>query len=158
MNRIPLAGLIAAALLLPSLRAQAKRDVRADRPAQFSVVEASISDMRAALEQGRITSRELVTQYLTRIAMYEDKLHAALTVNPNALQEADALDRERAQGRMRGSAARHPDRAQRTTSSPPIPAHHRRRVGLRWLRASLRSHAGEESARRRSASSSPRPA
>ena len=41
-------------------------------------------------------------QYLTRIATYEDKLHAAITVNPNALEEADERDRERAQGRVRG--------------------------------------------------------
>jgi amidase len=68
----------------------------------FNVVEAGISDMRTALEQHRVTSRELVTQYLTRIALYEDKLHAALTVNPHALEEADARDRERAQGRVRG--------------------------------------------------------
>ncbi|HTS49884.1 MAG TPA: amidase family protein, partial [Bryobacteraceae bacterium] len=102
MDRILLAGLLAAAMLLPCLRAQAKRDLPAVHAPQFSVVEASISDMRAALEQGRVTSRELVTQYLARIAMYEDKLHAALAVNRNALQEADALDRERAQGRVRG--------------------------------------------------------
>lgn len=100
MNRILLAGFLISAALPSSLRAQAKRDARADP--QFSVVEASISDMRAALEQGRVTSRELVTQYLARIATYEDKLHAALAVNRNALQEADALDRERAQGRVRG--------------------------------------------------------
>src|SRR5437879_10914565 len=44
----------------------------------------------------------MVLQYLTRIALYEDKLHAAITVNPNALKEAEALDRERARGRIRG--------------------------------------------------------
>src|SRR2546422_7733312 len=58
--------------------------------------------MRDAMAQGRITSREIVLQYLTRIAMYEDKLHAAITVNRDALQEAEALDRERARGRIRG--------------------------------------------------------
>jgi amidase len=68
----------------------------------FSVVEAGIPAMRAAMEQGRITSRDLVTQYLVRIALYEDKLHAAITVNRLALQEADERDRERAQGRLRG--------------------------------------------------------
>src|SRR5437870_5731620 len=68
----------------------------------FTVVETSIQDMRVAMEQRRVTSRELVTQYLTRIALYEDKLHAAITVNPHALEQADALDRERAQGRLRG--------------------------------------------------------
>src|SRR5690242_6144082 len=72
------------------------------KPAPFTVVETSIADMRTALEQHRVTSRELVTQYLTRIATYEDKLHAALTVNPRALEEADARDRERAQGQVRG--------------------------------------------------------
>src|SRR5205814_3684853 len=45
---------------------------------------------------------ELVQQYLLRIATYEDKLHAAITVNPNALKEADERDRERAAGKIRG--------------------------------------------------------
>ncbi|HUJ51727.1 MAG TPA: amidase family protein [Bryobacteraceae bacterium] len=100
MSRILLACFLTAAVLAPALHAQGKREARAEH--QFSVVEASISDMRAALEQGRVTSRELVTQYLARIATYEDKLHAALAVNRNALQEADELDRERAAGRVRG--------------------------------------------------------
>src|SRR5271168_1837736 len=69
---------------------------------QFSVVEASIPEMRTAMEQGRVTSRELVTQYLVRIAMYENRLHAITTVNPGALEEADARDRERAQGQVKG--------------------------------------------------------
>ena len=71
-------------------------------PGGFTVVEAGIFDMQAAMKQGRVTSRALVLQYLTRIAMYEDKLHAAITVNPNALRDAEALDRERAQGKVRG--------------------------------------------------------
>ena len=68
----------------------------------FSVVEATIPEMRAALDEGRVTSRELVKQYLARIATYEDRLHAAMTVNANALEEADARDRERAAGKVRG--------------------------------------------------------
>src|SRR5207248_1373683 len=68
----------------------------------FNVVEASIPEMQAALKSGRITSHDLVQQYLTRIATYEDKLHAAITINPNALKEADERDRERAQGKIRG--------------------------------------------------------
>jgi amidase len=66
------------------------------------VVETSITDMRTALQQKRTTSREIVTQYLNRIAMYEDKLHAVITVNPRALAIADSLDRLRAQGRILG--------------------------------------------------------
>src|SRR4051812_22127252 len=70
--------------------------------APFQLVEASISDMRTALEHHRITSLELVTQYLVRVGTYEDLLHAALAVNPNAIREATERDRERARGRVRG--------------------------------------------------------
>src|ERR1041385_2225573 len=69
---------------------------------KFTVVEASISDMQKALKQHRVTSRELVQQSLTRIALYEDRLNAIVYVNPHALDEADARDRERASGRVRG--------------------------------------------------------
>ena len=72
------------------------------RPAKFTVVESTIREMQAALKDGRATSREIVLQYLTRIAMYEDKLNAVVAVNPRAIEEAEALDRERAQGRIRG--------------------------------------------------------
>src|SRR5580692_3748629 len=68
----------------------------------FTVVEASISDMRTAMEQKRVTSRELVNQYLIRIAIYDHTLHAAIAINANALKEAEQLDRERAQGKVRG--------------------------------------------------------
>ncbi len=98
------------AALLPAAHkpkpAHAETVPKAPEPAAplvpFNVVEASIPQMTAALEQGRITSRELVTRYLVRIALYEDKLHAAIIVNPKALEEADALDRERAQHKLRG--------------------------------------------------------
>jgi amidase len=98
-------SLLASALLAAIAPAEAKTAPKAAQPparAGFSVVEASIPQMRNALARRRVTSRELVRQYLERIASYEDKFHAALTVNPRALQEADALDRERARGRLRG--------------------------------------------------------
>jgi amidase len=68
----------------------------------FTVVEATIPEMQAAMREGRVTSRELVLQSLARIAIHEDKLNATITVNPNALEEADRLDRERAAGKVRG--------------------------------------------------------
>src|SRR6202022_4047880 len=70
--------------------------------APFSVMEATIPQMQVALKSGRLTSHELVQQYLLRIATYEDKVHAAITVNPNALKEADERDRERKAGKIRG--------------------------------------------------------
>jgi amidase len=71
-------------------------------PAPFTVVEASIAGMRTAMQQGRTTSREIVQQYLTRIAIHENRLNAAIAVNPRALADADESDRERREGRIRG--------------------------------------------------------
>ena len=70
--------------------------------APFDVVEVSIADMRQAMADGRTTSRRLVEQYLIRMALYEDHVNATLAVNPGALDEADALDEERARGQLRG--------------------------------------------------------
>jgi amidase len=81
-------------LLLVQLSAAAR--------AEFNVVEATITDMQQAMASGRITSRELVQQYLTRIALYDKKLNAVMTVNPSALREAEERDRERSQGKVRG--------------------------------------------------------
>ena len=85
-------------VLAAALAAQAPPRVSAP----FTVIEATIADMRAAMEQGRVTSREIVQQSLTRIALHEDRLNAAIAVNPRALQQADERDRERREGRIRG--------------------------------------------------------
>ena len=68
----------------------------------FPVVEASIPELQAAMESGELTSRQLVTEYLIRIALYEERLNAAVSINSNALAEADELDAERARGEVRG--------------------------------------------------------
>ncbi|HEY7171913.1 MAG TPA: amidase family protein [Vicinamibacterales bacterium] len=92
--------LIALTIVVTAAPVAAQRGKRGSP--SFQLVEASISDMRTALEKHRLTSVELVTQYLVRIATYEDLLHAALAVNPNALEEAAERDQERARGRVRG--------------------------------------------------------
>src|SRR5687768_16264881 len=68
----------------------------------FSIVEVTIPEMQRAMAEGRLTSRELVQQSLIRIATYEERLNAVLAVNPRALEQADALDRERKAGKLRG--------------------------------------------------------
>jgi amidase len=78
----------------------APRESASSQP--FTVVETGIPEIRAALESGRITSRQLVTQYLARIGTYEDRINGVITVNPRALDDADAMDRERAAGKVRG--------------------------------------------------------
>ena len=69
----------------------------------FSVVEASIADIRRALDQGRTTSRAITGQYLARLAQYNETLHAAITISPTALADADARDRERRLRLARGA-------------------------------------------------------
>jgi amidase len=59
---------IVAALLLPISLLLISRDVARS---EFNVVEASIAEMQQAMADGRVTSRELVRQYLTRIALYD---------------------------------------------------------------------------------------
>jgi amidase len=93
MKHIALLGVIVLGIATVTIDAQRST---------FSVVEASIADLRAALDARRVTSVEIVRQYLERIAIYEDLLHAALHVNRNALREAALLDRERAAGHRRG--------------------------------------------------------
>ncbi len=45
---------------------------------RFSVVEATIPELVQAMEQGRTTSREIVEQYLQRIATYEVHVHVLI--------------------------------------------------------------------------------
>ena len=97
MRRLAISLTITISLLLT---VAARRQSDAKKP--FNIVEATIPEMQKAMTEGRITSRELVLLHLARIAMHEDKLNAVMVVNPNALQEAEERDRERAAGKVRG--------------------------------------------------------
>ncbi|MFM8532744.1 MAG: amidase family protein [Acidimicrobiia bacterium] len=93
---------LAGILLLAATATACSPSTPPTQAAPFTVVEASIPDMQKAMQEGRVTSRQIVEQYLVRIALYNDKLHAVVTVNPKALQEADRLDQERKSGKVRG--------------------------------------------------------
>ncbi|GAA1058452.1 amidase family protein [Agromyces luteolus] len=71
------------------------------------VVEASIADLRAALEDGRTTAVALVEAYLARIDAYDGPdtptaLNAVVVRNPEALAEARQSDARRARGEALG--------------------------------------------------------
>ncbi|CEA07576.1 Biuret hydrolase [Arthrobacter saudimassiliensis] len=71
----------------------------------IDVAEASIADLRAAMEQGLATSEELTTTYLARIAAYDTAgpaLNAMVVLNPDALSEARAADERRRRGEVLG--------------------------------------------------------
>jgi len=77
----------------------------APTPAQskdtFNVVGASIADTQATIREGRTTCRAIVESYLARIQAYDQtpvgpdhlRLNSIVLVNPDALAEADACDR-----------------------------------------------------------------
>jgi len=93
---------LAAAAAVLCWRGALEGQTKPAAPQPFHVLESTIPEMRAAMEQKRLTSRQLVTLFLARIGMYEDKLHCIITVNPHVLEEADERDLERAQGHVRG--------------------------------------------------------
>ena len=73
--------------------------------AAYDAFERTIPELQAAMACGEITAVELVRQYLARIEAFDQdgpKLNAMIHINPRAIEEAAALDRERAAGNIRG--------------------------------------------------------
>jgi Asp-tRNA(Asn)/Glu-tRNA(Gln) amidotransferase A subunit family amidase len=72
----------------------------------FQLMEATIADIHDAYRSGQLTCRELVQQYLDRIAAYDKQgpaLTAIITVNPRALEVADELDRQYRESGLTGT-------------------------------------------------------
>ena len=70
----------------------------------FRVEEASIAGMLEAIRTHRVTSRQLVEQYIARIQTLDQstRLNSIILINPHALADADAMDREFARtGKLR---------------------------------------------------------
>jgi len=68
----------------------------------FEVHEASIADLRAALEDGRATAVGILEAYLARLAAYDGELNAVVVRNPQAHADAQASDARRRDGRTLG--------------------------------------------------------
>ena len=66
-------------------------------------IEATFTELQAAMEAGDLTAVELTTYYLARIRDIDvDGLRSMLELNPDALMIAAQLDAERASGDVRG--------------------------------------------------------
>ncbi|MBL8268560.1 amidase [Steroidobacter sp.] len=73
--------------------------------AGFNVYETPIVELQAAQTAGKVSARGLVEAYIARIEAYDragPKLNSIVALNPRAIEEAEALDRERAQRGPRG--------------------------------------------------------
>ena len=93
-----LACLLSAA---PLLAAQAP----APASPPFEVVEATIAQVHDAMKAGRLTCRELVSDYLKRIDAYDKNgpaINSIVVVNPEVEKQAEDLDRRFAQSGLTG--------------------------------------------------------
>lgn len=72
---------------------------------KFDWEELTVRDAQAAMTSGRLTARRLAEMYLERIERIDRRgpaLNSVIETNPDAVAIAEALDRERKQGRVRG--------------------------------------------------------
>ncbi|TGP87452.1 MULTISPECIES: amidase [unclassified Mesorhizobium] len=73
--------------------------------ASLHLVEATIDQLRQALDEGTVTSVELVAAYVRRIAHFDRhgiSLNAVPVLNPDMFEEAAASDQRRRQGKTLG--------------------------------------------------------
>jgi amidase len=67
--------------------------------------EITIAQLRTGYDEGKFTITEVVKEYLTRIEEIDDngpQLNAVIYVNPDALKQAEELEKELAAGKKRG--------------------------------------------------------
>lgn len=71
----------------------------------IDLMDATIEELQTAMEEGRVTAKELVQMYIDRINAYDKSLNlnSIIMINPNALEQAEELDRERTEGNVRGA-------------------------------------------------------
>jgi amidase len=96
-----LAGAAAAA---GTLGAQPSAQTPAGPPA-FELAEATVDDLQQRMSSGSLTARAIAERYLARIEAVDRRgpaLNSVIELNPDALAMADACDRERSDGRVRG--------------------------------------------------------
>ncbi len=80
--------------------AAASMDVRA-----FELDEITFGELQDGMASGKYTSRSITEKYLARIAEIDASgptLRSVIEVNPDALEIADAMDKERAGSKVRG--------------------------------------------------------
>ena len=71
----------------------------------FELDEATVTSLQEDMKSGKHTSRAITKLYLKRIAAIDKKgpkLNAIIALNPDALQIAEDLDKERSAGKIRG--------------------------------------------------------
>ena len=74
-------------------------------PTDFALNEATIDALQQKMKSGEYTARSITELYLKRIENIDKggpALNSVIEINPDALAMADALDKERKEGKLRG--------------------------------------------------------
>ena len=74
----------------------------ADGDPHPELIEVTITQLQAQMKSGKLTARRLTEMYLERIKQIDTKTRSVLELNPDALTIADAMDKERKKGNVRG--------------------------------------------------------
>src|SRR3954466_12771280 len=73
---------------------------------QIPFDQASIAQLEAAMAAGTLSAKKMMEMCLALLKAYDrdgPKLHAIITLNPKAMEQAKALDAERKAGKVRGA-------------------------------------------------------
>jgi len=100
------------ALLIAAIVVPAGANPGGAGSARFALIETDIATIQKAVQTGLVSTAQLVSMYLARVAAYDvagPQLHSYLTVNPHAIDIARVEDR-----------TRHPGIARRPLDGVPI--------------------------------------
>lgn len=76
------------------------------RPPEFEFDEITVADLQERMRAGKLTARSITERYLARIESVDRegaRLNSIIELNPDAIEIATRLDRERRAGQMRGA-------------------------------------------------------
>src|SRR5262245_25466524 len=93
---------VAGAALLGTERVAAAATPDAGSVSADRLDEVTVDQLQAWMASGEETSRSITQKYLDRIAQRGGRVRSVLETNPDAMAQADALDRERKAAQVRG--------------------------------------------------------
>jgi amidase len=79
----------------------AKKTAAQSSMKNFDLEEMTVAEMQEAMRAGKTSSREITQKYIERIGAVDKKINSVVEINPDALEIAEAMDRERKAGKIR---------------------------------------------------------
>ncbi|MCF6331801.1 MAG: amidase [Draconibacterium sp.] len=96
-----LSGSVLAISGVAACSSEIKQEVEIDF-SEFDLNEITVDELQLKMNSGELTSQELCQKYLNRIEKVDPILKSVIELNPDALEIAEKLDKERKSGKVRG--------------------------------------------------------